>query len=316
MQRFISILMVLSGFSATPAAAAGLTLNKHILLQKDVLTVGDIFPGAGSSSDRALAPAPAVGESLTLKAADIARIATTLHLDWQNDDPELAVTVERDAMLIGTETLIDALHTSDLAGKIDADAEISLQHPADGIVVSGHDMPQLTVTNTSYDPLSQNFTALILASHAGKIVSKTQIAGIATKMAEVPVLTSAIDRGDIIGPADVTVLRLPAKSLKTGIASTSDDILGMAAKRALKANEPLDKSALTAPVLVRRGEIVIVTYRNGPITLSTKARALSNAAKGDLVQLENPTSKKIIEATVTGPQQTTVQMDTTMIING
>ncbi|HEY1096480.1 MAG TPA: flagellar basal body P-ring formation chaperone FlgA, partial [Alphaproteobacteria bacterium] len=195
-------------------------------------------------------------------------------------------------------------------------AEISLSQPVEGIIVPGHEKPLLTVTNIAYDALSQNFTATVLASRDGKILNKTLVAGLATEMTDVPVLTAPIERGAIIGNADVSTVRMPKKSLRLGIVDHLNDIVGMAAKRNLRANETLDKASLMSPVLVRRNQIVTVTYKNGPITLSTKARAMANAARGETVQLENPTSKKIIEAVVTGPQQTTVQMDTTIVING
>ncbi|HEY1095664.1 MAG TPA: hypothetical protein VGF14_00315, partial [Alphaproteobacteria bacterium] len=62
MRRYISILMTLSSLAATPVLAGDLTVNKHILLQKDVLTVGDIFNGLSANGAHVLAPAPQLGK--------------------------------------------------------------------------------------------------------------------------------------------------------------------------------------------------------------------------------------------------------------
>jgi flagella basal body P-ring formation protein FlgA len=316
MQRFILILMIMT-FGTASVWAAPLELNTHIMLQKDVLTVGDVFANTSSSTaKRVLAPAPALGQNLVLTETDLTRISSTFRLGWKNTDPNVTVTVERDAMLIDHKTLINVLGESDLASQIDNGTEISVLRPADGIVVSGHDMPQLTITDISYDPLSQNFTAVVLASRDRKIINKTTISGMATKMMDMPILSAPVDRGSIIGKSDVVTVRVPVKSIRFGMVDRLQDIVGMVAKRNLRANEPVEKSSLTPPVLVRRNEIVTVTYQNGPIVLSTKARALANAARGETVQLENPISKKLIEAVVTGPQQTVVQMDHLTLTNG
>jgi hypothetical protein len=97
MRRLISLLLTLSAFS-TPVLAADLTVNKNILLQKDVLTVGDIFAGLDANKEHVLAPAPQVGDNMTLNADDLQRIASTLHLDWKNDDPEWATFIWKPGM--------------------------------------------------------------------------------------------------------------------------------------------------------------------------------------------------------------------------
>jgi flagella basal body P-ring formation protein FlgA len=310
MQRFILTLILVCGWVA-PVWAAPPAINTHIMLQKDVLLVGDVFNNISSTyAKHALAPAPAVGQDLVLSASDLERISKTFRLGWQNNNPDVKVTVERDAMLIDHATLINALSESELGHQIDHGTEISISRPVDGITVYGHDMPQLTVTDISYDPLTQNFTAVILASRDRKIINKTTISGMATKMVDMPVLTAPVDRGTVIGKSDLTTVRVPAKSVRFGMVDRIEDVAGMVAKRNIRPNEFVEKTSLMPPVLVRRNEIVTVTYRNGPIVLSTKARALANATRGETVQLENPISKKLIEAVVTGPQQTVVQMST------
>jgi len=59
--------------------------------------------------------------------------------------------------------------------------------------------------------------------------------------------------------------------------------------------------ATAAPVVVKRNEIVRVDWRLNGIRLSMSGPAQKDGAVGDLIQIRNPQSKKIIEAVVTGP---------------
>lgn len=54
-------------------------------------------------------------------------------------------------------------------------------------------------------------------------------------------------------------------------------------------------------IAVRRGDAVLLVYQVGGISLSTRAQAMENGAVGQNVRLTNPTSNRIVVATVTGP---------------
>jgi flagella basal body P-ring formation protein FlgA len=54
-------------------------------------------------------------------------------------------------------------------------------------------------------------------------------------------------------------------------------------------------------IAVRRGQAVTVVYQVGGITLSTRMQAVENGFVGQSVRLNNPTSSRVVIATVTGP---------------
>ncbi|MFT3727326.1 MAG: flagella basal body P-ring formation protein FlgA [Terricaulis sp.] len=56
-----------------------------------------------------------------------------------------------------------------------------------------------------------------------------------------------------------------------------------------------------ADIAVRRGEAVLLTYQVGGVSLSTRVQAMDNGAVGQSLRFTNPTSNRIIMATVTGP---------------
>lgn len=63
---------------------------------------------------------------------------------------------------------------------------------------------------------------------------------------------------------------------------------------------------IAAPLVIKSGETVDVTYADDGVTLTLQAKALAEAAVGDTLNVLNTTSKKMIEVVATGPDQAVV----------
>ena len=85
-----------------------------------------------------------------------------------------------------------------------------------------------------------------------------------------------------------------------------DAVVGLAARRPLREGDPVENHDLTPPMVIKAGETVMVTYSDQGVTLTLEAKALANAASGDILNVQNPASKKVIEAVATGPGQAVV----------
>lgn len=59
--------------------------------------------------------------------------------------------------------------------------------------------------------------------------------------------------------------------------------------------------ALSGPVAVKRSEMVSVTWTQNGLSLTLSGPAQKDGAIGDVIQVQNPSSKKMIDAVVTGP---------------
>ena len=81
---------------------------------------------------------------------------------------------------------------------------------------------------------------------------------------------------------------------------------GRVAKRALGAGTLVRSSDLVRPEIVGRGDIVTVVYDGPGVNLSMRAKATEAGALGDTVNVINPSSKKTLQAVVTGPGRVSV----------
>jgi len=113
-----------------------------------------------------------------------------------------------------------------------------------------------------------------------------------------------ISAGEIVGPADLVwsdQAFAPADS-----PGDPDAVIGMSARRPLRAGAPVMSRDVSAPVVVRRDEAVSVAFASGGIVLTLQGKALKDAAVGESVQVLNPQSKKVIEAVAAGPGRAVV----------
>jgi flagella basal body P-ring formation protein FlgA len=122
----------------------------------------------------------------------------------------------------------------------------------------------------------------------------------------VDVLTWArsISAGEMIQPQDLVWGK--AAMSPAGAPNDPDAMIGMAARRALRAGAAVAGNDVSAPMVVKANEIVTLTYDNQGVSLALQAKALSGGAIGETINVQNVTSKKTVAAVVTGPGQAAV----------
>jgi flagellar basal body P-ring formation protein FlgA len=110
--------------------------------------------------------------------------------------------------------------------------------------------------------------------------------------------------GEIVQPADLIWSK--ASGAPVDAPPGVDAVVGLAARRPLREGDAVEIHDLTAPVVIKAGETVMVTYSDDGITVTLEAKAMANAAAGDTLNVQNTVSKKLIEAVATGPGQAVV----------
>lgn len=115
----------------------------------------------------------------------------------------------------------------------------------------------------------------------------------------VAVLDRPVDAGDLISETDLVEAAVPPNAARGALRAR--DIGGMEATRRLPAGSSLRAGDLVRPQLVRRGETVTITVRNGSLVISTTGRALASGAAGATVRVVTQTTSKTLEGKVEGP---------------
>jgi flagella basal body P-ring formation protein FlgA len=122
----------------------------------------------------------------------------------------------------------------------------------------------------------------------------------------VEVLTYArsLSAGEIVQPTDLVWAKVAAAPADAP--NDPDAIIGQATKRPLRAGAVVAARDVGAAIVVRNGDLITVVFESDGVSLSMQGKAMGQAGVGDTLAVLNPTSKKVIQAVVTGPGQAVV----------
>jgi flagella basal body P-ring formation protein FlgA len=130
-------------------------------------------------------------------------------------------------------------------------------------------------------------------------------APVAARGATVEVLTYArnLAAGDVLQPEDVIWSTVQSHLAQGGSPSDPDMVVGLSARRALRAGAVVGARDLVSPRVIARNDMVEVAFIAGGVTLTVTGRATRDAALGEPVPVLNTTSGRTIDAVASGPGQ-------------
>lgn len=115
-----------------------------------------------------------------------------------------------------------------------------------------------------------------------------------------------IMRGQVVDEADIQIVRQKISPRNQAYFSQKQDIINMVANRNIPMGKTFTPQLIQAPRLVRRGEEVILVAATSSLSVRMVGEALSDGVKGDVIQVRNSTTKRVVEGVVT--QQGIVQV--------
>lgn len=113
-------------------------------------------------------------------------------------------------------------------------------------------------------------------------------------------------KGTKVGEEDIYQAELDVQKLKQGYFTNSIELLGQVCKQNINADTPFSPNNIELAKLVHKGEQVAITVSNDSLMISMDGIALDDGAMGEPVKVRNLSSKKVIEAQVSGAKQVKV----------
>ena len=125
-----------------------------------------------------------------------------------------------------------------------------------------------------------------------------------------PVVTAVrpIARGQRISSDQLQLREMNISRLSGSYFTRMEDVLGMQAKRTVPADKTLLAEFLGPPLMIKRGETVVVTAQSNGLVVKIPGVALMDGHQGQQISVRNRQSKRIVEAIVSAPGQVTVAM--------
>jgi flagellar basal body P-ring formation protein FlgA len=117
--------------------------------------------------------------------------------------------------------------------------------------------------------------------------------------AMVAVAAAPVAAGEPLSEALVTLDRRDVTLIPDALGAP-DAALGQTSRRSLRPGDVLRAGQLASPVLVKRGDPVLMVARRDEVEVSTAGEALDSGARGASVRVRNPSSGQVVRMRVTG----------------
>lgn len=116
----------------------------------------------------------------------------------------------------------------------------------------------------------------------------------------------ALPKGTQITAADIVKVKMDVSHLKQGYFTQKQDVVERVCKHNIPEGTAFNAFNLQSAVLIHKGEQVSIQAVNEMINVSMHGVALNDGALGDMIRVQNLSSKRVIEAQVSGTKQVRV----------
>ncbi|WP_207747490.1 flagellar basal body P-ring formation chaperone FlgA [Pelagibacterium limicola] len=275
------------------AAHAMPILRGDVTIESALVTVGDVFENAGLQAETAIFRAPVPGTSGVVTIDQIRSAVKPLGIDTFETAGLDRIRVTRPGIAIDL-PLISGLIEADLLGRGILNGAMNMQIALDA------PLPVLTAAATEapaslvilrYMPGSSTFSARFQVSGHD---TPLDVSGQIQIMIEAPHLARTLPAGSILGANDIEMRLVPLTYAENAGLVRVDDIVGKQLQRQTRAGVLIRPNDLAAPELVSRNDMVTVIYRQGPLTLTARGKALNAASMSEPVSVLNPMTRKVL----------------------
>ena len=316
--RILVLLVILWSLLVSPVAAAiSVTVSPQATVSGREIKLGDIAEISGQPEAIAaelaalsLGPAPAPGERVILTPGvlrmRLAGFVPQADINWHLP-PQIAVlgasqTVTSQALAAAAEAALKQ-QLGGLAEQPDTLIQ-PLSLPKDSVVPPG------AVTVTAILPYGLRFsgptTVDVNVSVDGQSYQWQRLHYTVKVFQNVVVTSRNVQAQEALSADNLRYQRLELGSLPAGYLTDIREAVGKVSRRALPAGSILTSKSIEPPLVIKRGQTVIIAAQTGAITITARGRALEDGRIGETIRVQNITSRKTITATVV--DENTVQV--------
>lgn len=281
------------------------TFRSNVLISGAVVRIGDLVVNAPTDKAQiAVFRAPDLGDTGNVPVARVLEALRPHDLDGIDTAGISEISVTRASRVIGSteikqriaELMAERLRVGD-AGNI----AVSLDAPLTALHLDASNAAPLEALRFAADARSGRFDIAFRTEAA-----PLRVTGVAAEAFDALVATRPLSRGDVLRDGDVAIERRPKVELQGDNMRDVAGAIGMEVRQSLRPGQVVRATDLAKPLLVKRGEPVMLLYEVPGIVLTARGKAEENGAIGDVVNITNVQTKRVIQGVVTGPAQVKV----------
>lgn len=307
---FSSLFLILS-WGIIPQTTFGLAdVKPSATVNGPTITLGDLLENLAEGNDIRVMDSPAPGEKISISTRYLVALTRQHNIYWQNSRGIRQIAVTRKGKRIRHEDLKPLIEAELSARKL-IDRQTTLHFTSRNAILhlpEENTVDDITLDRLTFDKKSRKFAALIAIPAGNDTHTSAIVRGRIQTVSYVPALNKIIIPGQEITKEDIAWIPLPSLHIGRNIIRNTDQIIGLTPRRRLTDSTPLKLSDLIRPRIIRRGARVSILYQSGKISLAAIGKATENGGRGDVIRVINSKSRRIIEATVIGPNQVQIMI--------
>jgi flagellar basal body P-ring formation protein FlgA len=318
-RSFLLAIALLAAATVTAAAQtsddviATPTLRASVIVSSDVVRIGDVIDNAGTSAQIAIYRAPDLGTTGSLPTAQVLNALQAHQVIGVDTRDIKAVSVTRmSRKLEGKEIELQVARALEHRNGLGEAANLTLTFDRDvqDMQLEASNTGDLQPTAARFDPRNGRFdVSFEIGNDVNAAPTKLRFTGSAYETVEAAVLTRNVDRSEILKSSDVVVERRPKSEVGPDVASR-DRAVGMQARKQLRSGQALKTADLAKPDLVQRDQNVTLIYEAAGLYLTVGGKAVDGGTEGDVVNVLNLQSKRVISGVVVGRGQVAIAVAT------
>lgn len=114
----------------------------------------------------------------------------------------------------------------------------------------------------------------------------------------VAVATRSIPRNTVIHLSDIDIQEVELTRPGNDFFYNTEQVIGLITKRGVNRGQTLSMSNMKQPMVIKRGDEVIIVADNAGITVKMNGMAMSDGKRNQQIQVKNLSSKRLIKAKV------------------
>ena len=171
--------------------------------------------------------------------------------------------------------------------------------PANSPILFSADHPlKLALHGLQIDPQSRQWQAQAHILGQGKTEAVKPVSGHYEGVVSVPVLIRQLRAGDIIEPTDLTTRDLPTRSVRKDTITDVSRLIGQSPRNTISGARPISSTEISAPIVIKKGELVDLSYTTSHMFIKTTGVALEDGEQGGSVRVKNQKTDKSVTGRV------------------
>jgi len=174
----------------------------------------------------------------------------------------------------------------------------TMQGQGSNVVFSYNKPVTAEIQGLTFDAATRRWNASLLFRSGEDVVSAIPASGTYQEIIDVPVLKREARNNLVISENDIEMRSFPLAQTRSDTVTDMRQLLGKSPLRFISAQRPIRVNEISNPAVVKKNSMVQLEFVSSGIQISTAGQALEDGAIGDVINVRNTASKRVVRAVV------------------